>query len=200
MAAVLVAVGLGTAAQAAPSDPKSPASPTPLSGAERAAAERSDRATPVLDKARQLGESADAAAYAGEGYDPATARVIVWRVGGNNVDADPYKALATADVPVTVKDALVSERDKEALYRAVADDMDSLAAEGIEITTVGLTYITAATPQPLQIGVKPGTLTPAIAETLLSRYADKIIGRDKVVVTEIAPAVNLSGPQNDGPL
>jgi hypothetical protein len=77
---------------------------------------------------------------------------------------------------------------------AVARDMHDLWAEGIMWNSAGVEsegILDGVRPGRVEIGVRD--LTPEQAETLLQRYADPTIGRDKVVVVERADAVPLSG-------
>lgn len=163
--------------------------------AEEARMLKQERAMPVLERAREVGEATDAA-YFSVGYDQATGGVFVWRVGGGKSrQADArYTALATSEVPVTVLDALVSWKEAKSVMDAVARDMQALRAEGIMFNYAGVEsegVLEGVRPGRVEIGVRD--LTPEQAETLLQRYADPTIGRDKVVVVERADMVPLSG-------
>jgi hypothetical protein len=162
--------------------------------ADQAKLLKEERAHPVIDRAREVGEATDDA-YFIFGYNQATGGVFVWRVGGGkSPQADArYKALATSEVPVTVLDALVSWKQAKSVMDAVVRDAQALRAEGIMLNSAGVEsegILDGVRPGRVEIGVRD--LTPAQAETLLQRYADSTIGRDKVVVVERADIVPLS--------
>jgi hypothetical protein len=179
--AVLIATGLAVpAAQAAPTEPAP------------------SRVYPVFERAHNVGKGDNGFAFVG--YDKRTGGVVVWRVGGGrSPQADArYTALATADVPVTVRDALVSEKDWERVLHAINRDMMKLMAEGIEVTGSQIENSRLDGVPPGRVQINVAHLTPAIEETLLSRCADTTIGRSKVMVVEkendLVPA---SGRQDD---
>jgi hypothetical protein len=181
--AVLIATGLTVpAAQAAPPEPAP------------------SRVYPVFERAHNVGKGDNGFAFAG--YDKRTGGVVVWRVGGGkSPQADArYTALATPDVPVTVRAALVSEKDWERIIHAIDRDLMKLKAEGIEVTGSQIENGRLDGVPPGRVQINVAHLTPAIEETLLSRYADTTLGRSKVMVVEkendLVPA---SGRQNDGP-
>jgi hypothetical protein len=86
---------------------------------------------------------------------------------------------------VTVLDALLSWKQAKSVMAAVARDVEALRAEGIRVTSAGVEnegILEGGRPGRVEIGVQG--LTPAIEETMLQRYADPTIGRDKVVMVE----------------
>jgi hypothetical protein len=170
------------------------------------------RASEVIDRVRNLPAPADVPAhdayqyvaaddaYFSVGYDRATGGVLVWRVGGAQPPeiAALYTALATPDVPVTVRDALVSWKQAKTIMDALTRDASALRAEGIMLITIGVAHEgvpEGRRPGRVEIGVS--NLTPAIAEKLLQRYADPTIGRDKVVVVEKEQYANRQPPIPD---
>jgi hypothetical protein len=157
--------------------------------AEEARMVKQERAHPVIDRAREVGEATDDD-YFSVGYDQATGGVFVWRVGGGkSPQADArYTALAASEVPVTVLDALLSWKEASSVMDALVRDAEAMRAEGIMWTGAGIEeegVLAGARPARVWIGVH--NLTPAIEETMLQRYADPTIGRDKVVVVEREP-------------
>lgn len=205
VAAILITADLTVLAQAAAPTP-SP-TPSPEVTVDPAAMERQLRAGPVLEMVDNIahgrGIAADVA-YAVHMYDQKTGGVVVWRVGGaSDAGAARYTALATADIPVTVRDALVSEKDLMSVGQKISDDRAWWTAEGIKFASAGMEQEglvggTRLTPGRIYIGVEG--LTPEIEEKMLQRYADTTLGRDKVIVIphlRVTPFVG--GRQNDGP-
>lgn len=94
--------------------------------------------------------------------------------------------------------ALVSWKQAKSIMDALIRDAEALRAEGIMLSTIGVAHegvLEGGRPGRVEIGVH--SLTPAIAETLLQRYADPTIGRDKVVVVEKEQYASMQPPIPD---
>jgi hypothetical protein len=219
LAAILITAGLlPVAAQAAPSPSPSPGATVDFN--DQAVIARQNRANPVMEAVRELGQGryngnarsgvtpvpgVTDTAYAVHMYDQKTGGVIVFRVGGASdaAMAARYQALGTADVPVTVRDAVVTEKELMTVGQKIADDRAWRTAEGIIFASAGMEQEglldgTRLIPGKVYIGIE--NLTPEIEEKVLQRYADTTIGRDKVVVIAmLRPHPFVGGRQNDGP-
>jgi hypothetical protein len=169
-----------------------------MTAQEVADAQRYERAKVVLDKVSpdSKGKQGVAAAdpkWSGRGYNPKTGGVIVWRVGADQDQAGDarYRALATADVPVEVRPALVSHDDYQRIRDALADDLAKVGGPAkVDIPVRGINIehnaevLDGATPGRVEIYVLPGKLTPELEEFILATYVDPVLDRSKAVVLE----------------
>lgn len=164
--------------------------------------ERARRSRPVVRRIREV--AATDANFLALSTDDNFSGIRVYRVGGATDAAKTaaYEALATAEFPVTVHNALLSRKQYDTLLQAMMSDGNALRAEGVPITGAGME--TESESKPLgkldgrfEIRVHP--LTPEAEEKLLSHFGDAFYGRDKIVVVDRRGLAPLSGRTTFGP-